>query len=245
MLAQRAEIARPCDVLAGDTDGAGARRLEPDDEPRHRRLAAAALADEPQGLALGDLERDAVHRVHLPDGAAQQPFSDREMLDQPRHRQQGRRTQLRRARDRAKRVSSHLPSRFDEGYGVRSDTLVRLADDGCGLVLTVDCGITAVEEIAEAKARGLDVVVTDHHRPGDQLPDCPVVATRPSEYPFPELCGTGVVYKLGQALFGVDLDVNADNARAIAFYGRHGFIATGSGVNVISGKPIERMSWRP
>jgi single-stranded-DNA-specific exonuclease len=98
----------------------------------------------------------------------------------------------------------HLPSRFEEGYGVSRDTLARLAGDGVGLVLTVDCGITAVEEVAEAKQRGLDVVVTDHHRPGDVLPDCPIVATRPSAYPFPELCGTGVVYKLGSALLGAD-----------------------------------------
>jgi len=104
-------------------------------------------------------------------------------------------------------VAWHLPSRFDEGYGVRSETLARLADEGCGLVLTVDCGITAVAEIAEARERGLEVIVTDHHRPAETLPDCPIVATRPSSYPFPELCGTGVVYKLGQALFGVDSDV--------------------------------------
>src|SRR6266487_5259804 len=104
-------------------------------------------------------------------------------------------------------VEWHLPSRFEEGYGVQRETLARLADEGCGLVLTVDCGVTAVDEIAEARARGLDVVVTDHHRPGETLPDCPIVATRPSTYPFPELCGTGVVYKLGQALFGVDSDV--------------------------------------
>src|SRR5947199_345079 len=104
-------------------------------------------------------------------------------------------------------VAWHLPSRFDEGYGVRSETLARLADEGCGLVLTVDCGITAVAEVAEARERGLDVVVTDHHRPGETLPDCPIVATRPSAYPFPELCGTGVVYKLGQALFGVDSEI--------------------------------------
>src|SRR4051812_10461629 len=104
-------------------------------------------------------------------------------------------------------VDWHLPSRFDEGYGVNRATLERLADQGCGLVLTVDCGITAVDEIAEAKARGLEVIVTDHHRPGATLPDCPIVATRPSDYPFPELCGTGVVYKLGQALFGVDSDI--------------------------------------
>jgi single-stranded-DNA-specific exonuclease len=101
----------------------------------------------------------------------------------------------------------HLPSRFDEGYGVRSETLARLADEGCGLVLTVDCGITAAAEVAEAKQRGLEVIVTDHHRPGDVLPDCPIVATRPSAYPFPELCGTGVVYKLGQALFGNESEV--------------------------------------
>jgi single-stranded-DNA-specific exonuclease len=99
-------------------------------------------------------------------------------------------------------VDWHLPSRFEEGYGVAGETLTRLAAEGCGLVVTVDCGITAVEEVAEAKAAGLDVIVTDHHRPGDELPDCPVVATRPSDYPFPELCGTGVVYKLAEALLG-------------------------------------------
>jgi single-stranded-DNA-specific exonuclease len=104
-------------------------------------------------------------------------------------------------------VEWHLPSRFDEGYGVSSVTLGRLADEGCGLVLTVDCGITAVTEVAEARARGLEVIVTDHHRPAEALPDCPIVATRPSDYPFPELCGTGVVYKLGQALFGVDSEI--------------------------------------
>ena len=103
-------------------------------------------------------------------------------------------------------VEWHLPSRFEEGYGLSGDTLSRLAGDGCGLVVTVDCGITAVEEVARAKELGLDVVVTDHHRPGETLPDCPVVATRPSKYPFPELCGTGVVWKLGQGLLGADAE---------------------------------------
>src|SRR3989440_7788509 len=104
-------------------------------------------------------------------------------------------------------VEWHLPSRFDEGYGVSGDTLERLAGEGCRLVLTVDCGITAVDEGRRARELGLDVVVTDHHRPDERLPDCPIVATRPSDYPFPELCGTGVVYKLGQALLGADADV--------------------------------------
>src|SRR5205807_3542975 len=87
----------------------------------------------------------------------------------------------------------HLRSRFDEGYGVSGQTLERLAEDGCGLVITVDCGITAVEEVRRAGELGLEVIVTDHHRPGERLPDCPLVATRPSDYPFQELCGTGVV----------------------------------------------------
>jgi single-stranded-DNA-specific exonuclease len=101
-------------------------------------------------------------------------------------------------------VRWHLPSRFEEGYGLSSHTLGRLADEGVGLVLTVDCGITAVEEVADAKRCGLEVIVTDHHRPGEALPDCPIVATRPSDYPFPELCGTGVAHKLGEALLGAD-----------------------------------------
>src|SRR5712691_5211746 len=107
-------------------------------------------------------------------------------------------------REAGAHVYWHLPSRFDEGYGVNGDTLTRLAEEGCGLVLTVDCGITAVEEVARARELGLELVVTDHHRPGDSLPACPLVVTRPSDYPFPELCGTGVVYKLGQALLGRD-----------------------------------------
>jgi single-stranded-DNA-specific exonuclease len=101
-------------------------------------------------------------------------------------------------------VSFHLPSRFDEGYGVSGQTLSRLAGEGVGLVLTVDCGVTAVEEVARARKGGLELVVTDHHRPGEELPDCPVVGPYRGDYPFRELCGTGVVWKLGQALLGVE-----------------------------------------
>ena len=101
-------------------------------------------------------------------------------------------------------VSSHLPSRFDEGYGLARDTLTRLAGEGFGLVLTVDCGVTAVEEVAHGRALGLEVVITDHHRAGPELPDCPVVGPYRGDYPFTELCGTGVVWKLGEALLGSD-----------------------------------------
>jgi single-stranded-DNA-specific exonuclease len=107
-------------------------------------------------------------------------------------------------------VGWHLPSRFEEGYGLSGQTLAKLVDEGYGLVLTVDCGITAVDEVAEARRLGLEVIVTDHHRPGEELPDCPVIATRPSSYPFPELCGTGVVFKLLQALADDPLERHLD-----------------------------------
>ena len=101
-------------------------------------------------------------------------------------------------------VEWRLPSRFDEGYGLALETIERLASEGIDLVITVDCGITAVAEVAHARRLGLDVIVTDHHRPADTLPDCHVVATRPSDYPFPDLCGTGVVHTLARALLGDD-----------------------------------------
>ena len=98
--------------------------------------------------------------------------------------------------------SWHLPSRFEEGYGLAAQTIARLAEDGVQLVLTVDCGITAVAEVEEASRRGLEVVVTDHHRPGDTFPACPVVAPLKGGYAFTGLCGTGVVWKLAEALLG-------------------------------------------
>jgi single-stranded-DNA-specific exonuclease len=113
-------------------------------------------------------------------------------------------------------VGYHLPSRFEEGYGVARQTLSRLASEGVGLVVTVDCGITAVEEVAAAREEGLQVVVTDHHRPGEVLPDCPVVGPYRGEYPFRELCGTGVVWKLGQALLGADSAARARHLDLVA-----------------------------
>jgi single-stranded-DNA-specific exonuclease len=99
-------------------------------------------------------------------------------------------------------VAWHLPSRFEEGYGLNAGTLTRLAEEGFELVLTVDCGITAVTEVEHARSLGLEVVVTDHHRPADAFPPCPVVAPLRGAYPFKGLCGTGVVWKLAQALLG-------------------------------------------
>src|SRR3954452_7412035 len=96
--------------------------------------------------------------------------------------------------------SWYLPSRFDDGYGLAAATVERLAHQGTGLIVTVDCGVTAVAEVESAVAAGVDVVVTDHHKPGDRLPPCRVVHPALGSYPFPSLCGTAVAFKLGQAL---------------------------------------------
>jgi single-stranded-DNA-specific exonuclease len=99
-------------------------------------------------------------------------------------------------------VDWFLPSRTQDGYGLSSATVPRLAERGTGLLLTVDCGITAVAEVAAARAAGLDVVITDHHAPraDGELPDCPIVHPVIGDYPCPHLCGAGVAFKVAQAL---------------------------------------------
>jgi single-stranded-DNA-specific exonuclease len=95
-----------------------------------------------------------------------------------------------------------IPGRLQDGYGLSEATVERLAARGTGLILTVDCAITAVEEVALARAAGLDVVVSDHHAPraDGQLPDCPIVHPAVGGYPCPALCGAAVAYKLALAL---------------------------------------------
>jgi single-stranded-DNA-specific exonuclease len=99
-------------------------------------------------------------------------------------------------------VGFYLPSRSEDGYGLSLATVQRLAANGTSLLVTVDCGITAVEEVAAARAAGLDVVITDHHTPRSDgaLPDCPIVHPVIGGYPTRELCGTAVAHKLAQAL---------------------------------------------
>ena len=94
----------------------------------------------------------------------------------------------------------YIPSRHREGYGLNAEALRSIAEEGDHpLLVTVDCGVTAVNEIALAKELGLDPIVTDHHRPGESLPDCPVLNPLLG-YSFPALCGAGVAFKLCQAL---------------------------------------------
>lgn len=101
------------------------------------------------------------------------------------------------------RVIYHVPDRED-GYGLHVPVLEQAAADGVGLVVTVDCGITAVAEVEHARALGLDVVVTDHHEPQGDLPPGPVLnpKRRDCPYPYKNLAGVGVALKLAQALLG-------------------------------------------
>jgi single-stranded-DNA-specific exonuclease len=99
-----------------------------------------------------------------------------------------------------------LPSR-EEGYGLSEAVVRELAERGAGLIVTVDCGVTAVDEVALARSLGVDVVVTDHHRPAATLPDCPIVHPALDGYPFEHLCGAAVALKLSEALrAAADLD---------------------------------------
>lgn len=100
-------------------------------------------------------------------------------------------------------VLYYIPEREGEGYGLNNSVVDRMRDEGVNLIVTVDNGVTAVEEIAYAAKQGLDVVVTDHHRPGPKLPEAVAVVDphrADSRYPFPDLCGVGVAFKLVCAL---------------------------------------------
>ncbi|MEG6522268.1 single-stranded-DNA-specific exonuclease RecJ [Desulfotomaculum sp. 1211_IL3151] len=101
-------------------------------------------------------------------------------------------------------VEYFIPHRLEEGYGLNKEALERAAERGIGLVVTVDCGISGVEEVAVAQALGVDIVITDHHEPPLQLPAALAVLDPKREdcsYPFKELAGVGVALKLIQGLF--------------------------------------------
>jgi single-stranded-DNA-specific exonuclease len=118
-------------------------------------------------------------------------------------------------------VGWYLPSRTEDGYGLNANTVARLASEGCALLITADCGITAVDEVAAARAAGMDVVVTDHHTPRADgvLPDAPIVHPRVGGYPCGDLCAAGVAYLFSRGLLAaagrdpeeadVDLDLVA------------------------------------
>jgi single-stranded-DNA-specific exonuclease len=100
-------------------------------------------------------------------------------------------------------IRPYIPHRLNEGYGLNTEAIDRLVAEGVRLLITVDCGISNVREVAHARAAGLDVIVTDHHTPPAELPDA-LAVINPKQpgcvYPYKQLVGVGIAYKLVQAL---------------------------------------------
>ncbi len=114
-------------------------------------------------------------------------------------------------------VLPYIPERHNEGYGLNKAAIEQIASRGVGLLITVDCGITAREEIALAYELGMEVVLTDHHQCPPILPECEaIVNPQCGAYPFRHLCGTGVAFKLVQALGGIEAAAQYLDLAAIA-----------------------------
>ena len=99
-------------------------------------------------------------------------------------------------------IDYYIPDRYTEGYGVSTQGIDYAAKQGCSLIITLDCGIKAVEKIAYANSKGIDVIVCDHHTPGDELPNAVAVLNMKRHdcpYPYKDLSGCGVGFKLAQA----------------------------------------------
>ncbi len=112
-------------------------------------------------------------------------------------------------------ADTYLPSRHAEGYGLNESAILKIAETH-DLLITVDCGITAVALTDMAKSAGLKTIVTDHHRPEGELPRCPTVNPLLNRYPFPSLCGAGVAFKLVCALAGLDAAMEYIDFAALA-----------------------------
>ncbi|MCP2028021.1 single-stranded-DNA-specific exonuclease [Flavobacterium sp. HSC-32F16] len=100
-------------------------------------------------------------------------------------------------------IATYIPDRYDEGYGISYKGIDYADDNGISLIIALDCGIKSIDHIAYAKAKNIDFIICDHHRPGEFLPDAVAVLDPKREdcsYPYDELCGCGVGFKLIQAL---------------------------------------------
>ena len=105
--------------------------------------------------------------------------------------------------DRNAIVSEYIPNRLDEGYGLNKEAIKKIVDEKFDLMITVDCGISGIEEVEYANSLGIETIVTDHHEPGESLPNAIAVVDakrKDNKYPFNQLAGVGVVFKLIQAI---------------------------------------------
>ena len=105
--------------------------------------------------------------------------------------------------ERGLEVNSYIPNRLDEGYGLNKDAIKKIYDDGFKLMITVDCGISGIEEVEYANSLGMETLITDHHEPAESLPNAVAVVDakrKDNKYPFNQLAGVGVVFKLIQAI---------------------------------------------
>ncbi len=113
-----------------------------------------------------------------------------------------------------RKLEFYIPDRYEEGYGISYKGIDHAISNGIKLMITLDCGIKAVEKVEYAKQRGLDVIIGDHHRPGDKVPDAVAVLDAKQDdcpYPFKELSGCGVGFKLIQA-YGIKNGIDKEIA---------------------------------
>lgn len=106
-------------------------------------------------------------------------------------------------KDRGLNTNIYIPNRLCEGYGLNAEEIKKIAEEGHTLMITVDCGITGKAEVELAKSLGIDTIVTDHHEPPEELPEAIAVVDckrKDNKYPFRELAGVGVAFKLTQAI---------------------------------------------
>lgn len=105
--------------------------------------------------------------------------------------------------ERGLNVDEYIPNRLDEGYGLNKPAVEKIANEKYALMITVDCGISAIDEVEYANSLGLEVIITDHHETSEKLPEAIAVVDakrRDNEYPFRNLAGVGVVFKVIQAI---------------------------------------------
>lgn len=105
--------------------------------------------------------------------------------------------------ERGLKIDEYIPNRLDEGYGLNKIAVEKIANEKYTLMITVDCGISAIEEVKYANELGIEVIVTDHHEPGEKLPEAIAIVDakrKDNKYPFRNLAGVGVVFKLIQAI---------------------------------------------